>query len=175
MNMVITIRVHYEWFSQTWWSAFDLIQKSPPVRPKKPWWDGEWQWRQWRWQNWWLRWRWQLFWSNGMRSDRRRWYSVRCSGVPFLKYTIWPFPLPTSVLLPIFIRGPALRIQIRRHALCPSHFKTTLYIAPLFSVNIFMREVLCPKTKELTFLRMFVCICVCVSTFTKSFSISICV
>lgn len=90
---------------------------------------------------------------------------MRCSGVPFLKCTIWPFPLPTSVLLPIFIRGPALRIQIRRRALCPSHFKTTLCIAPLFSVNIFMREVLSPKTKELTFLRMFVCIyvsvCVC--------------
>lgn len=97
-----------------------------------------------------------------MRSDRRRWYSVRCSGVPFLKCTIWPFPLPTSVLLPIFIRGQALRIQIRSRALCPSHFKTTLCIAPIFSVNIFMREVLCPKTKELTFCRMFACMCVCV-------------
>lgn len=85
-----------------------------------------------------------------------------CSGVPFLKCAIWPFPFPTSVLLPIFIRGQALGIQIRRRALCPSHFKTTLCIAPLFSVNIFMREVSCPKTKELTFLRIFVCTYACV-------------
>jgi len=33
-----------------------------------------------------------------------------------------------------------------------------LCIAPLFSVNMFMREVQCLKSKELTFLRMFVCI-----------------
>lgn len=64
--------------------------------------------------------------------------------------------LLTSVLLPIFIRGQALRIQIRRHALCSFHFKTTLCIAPFLSVNIFMRGDLCPNTKELTFLRMFV-------------------
>lgn len=96
-----------------------------------------------------------------MRSDRRRWYSMWCSGVPFLKCTIWPFPFPpTSVLLPIFIRGQALWIQIRSRA----PFKTTLCIAPFFSVNIFTGEVLCPKTKELTFLRIFVCMraCVCV-------------
>lgn len=97
------------------------------------------------------------------------------------------FLSPTSVLLPIFIRGQALRIQIRSHALCPSHFKTTFCIAPLFSVNIFTSGVLCPNTKELTFLRMFVRVHVCVclhacthththaSALTKSFSISICV
>lgn len=89
-----------------------------------------------------------------MRSDRRRWYSMWCSGVPFLKCAICPFPFPTSVLLPIFIRGQALWILIRNHALCPSHFKTTLCIAPLLSVNIFMRGGSCPKTKELTFIEI---------------------
>lgn len=31
MNMVITMTIQHEWFSQTRWSVFDLIQKSPPA------------------------------------------------------------------------------------------------------------------------------------------------
>lgn len=96
-----------------------------------------------------------------MRSDRRRWYSVRCSGVPFLKCAIWPFPLTTSVLLPIFIRGQALRIQIGTRALCPSHFKNTLCIAPLSSVDIFMWEVPCPQNKRADLFKN-VCLHMCV-------------
>lgn len=99
---------------------------------------------------------------------------MRCSGVPFLKCTIWPFPLPTSVLLPIFIRGQALRIQIRSHALCPSHFKTILCIVPLFFSQYFHERGLVSQYKRADLFKN-VCLHVCVGTFTKSFSISICV
>lgn len=93
---------------------------------------------------------------------------MRCSGVPFLKCTIWPFPLPTSVLLPIFIRGQALGIQIRSCALCPSHFKTTLCIAPLFSsVNVFMRGVLVSPNKRADLFKN-VCLHMCVCAHSQN-------
>lgn len=55
---------------------------------------------------------------------------------------------PTSVLLPIFIRGQAIRIQIRSRALCPSHFKTTLCIAPPFLSQYFHERGLVSRNKR---------------------------
>lgn len=64
---------------------------------------------------------------------------MRCSGVPFLKCTIWPFPLSHQCPSSNIYKRAGSQNTDKKPALCPSHFKTTLCIAPLFSVNIFMR------------------------------------